>query len=77
MQKLNNIDIMLDKTIRQQKIKEESNRSFHKEAICILFNVTKTLARKSFKFRGKDDDENGNFRQIMYLLSRHYPLLKK
>ncbi|KAF0698493.1 52 kDa repressor of the inhibitor of the protein kinase-like, partial [Aphis craccivora] len=77
MKKSNNIDVMLDKTVRERKIQEESNQSFHKEVICILLDVTKTLARQGLAFRGKDDDENGNFRQITYLLSRHCPLLKK
>lgn len=77
MKKSNNIDVMLDKTVRERKIQEESNQSFHKEVICILLDVTKTLARQGLAFRGKDDDENGNFRQITYLLSRHCSLLKK
>lgn len=36
-----------------------------------------TLARQSLAFRGKDDDENRNCRQITYILSRHCSLLKK
>lgn len=77
MTKSNSIDVMLDKTVRQQKIQEESNRNFHKEVICILLDITKTLGRQGLAFRGKEDDESGNFKQITYLLSRHCPLLKK
>lgn len=77
MKKSNNIDVMLDKTVRERKIQEESNQRFHKEVICILLDVTKTLARQGLAFREKYHHENGNFRQITYLLSRHCPLLKK
>ncbi|XP_050538476.1 uncharacterized protein LOC126903939 [Daktulosphaira vitifoliae] len=77
MKKSNNINLMLDKTVRERKIQEESNQNFHKEVICILLDVTKTLARQGLTFRGKVDDKNDNFRQITYLLSRYCPLLKK
>ena len=38
--------------------------------------MAKTLARNGLAFRGNDDDENGNFRQIVYLLARHNSVMK-
>ena len=47
-----------------------------KEVMTMLFDVVKTLARNGLAFRGNDDDENGNFRQIVYLLARHNSVMK-
>jgi len=77
MNKNNHIDIMLDKNKRQQIIQEERDHAFHTEVICILLDVAKTLGRQSLAFRGHANDENGNFKQIIYLISRHCPLLKE
>eukprot|EP00102_Acyrthosiphon_pisum_P018532 XP_016655742.1 PREDICTED: zinc finger MYM-type protein 1-like [Acyrthosiphon pisum] len=77
MNKNNHIDIMLDKNKRQKIIQEERDHAFHTEVICILLDVAKTLGRQSLAFRGHANDENGNFKQIIYLISRHCPLLKE
>ena len=42
----------------------------------MLFDVAKTLARNGLAFRGNDDDGNGKFRQIVYLLARHNSVMK-
>jgi len=71
MNKNNHIDIMLDKNKRQTIIKEERDHAFHTEVICILLDVAKTLGRQNLAFRGHTNDKNGNFKQIIYLISRH------
>jgi len=75
--KNNHIDIMLDKNKRQKIIQEERDRAFHTEVISILLDVAKTLGRQNLAFRGHANDENGNFKQIIYLISRHCPLLRE
>ncbi|XP_060845279.1 zinc finger MYM-type protein 1-like [Rhopalosiphum padi] len=77
MNKNNHIDIMLDKNKRQKIIQEERDRAFHTEVISILLDVAKTLGRQNLAFRGHANDENGNFKQIIYLISRHCPLLRE
>jgi len=77
MNKNNYIDIMLDKNKRQKIIQEERDHAFHTEVICILLDVAKTLGRQSLAFTGHANNENGNFKQIIYLISRHCPLLKE
>jgi hypothetical protein len=64
----------LDQNARKssQKPDEEKN----KEIMALLFDVARTLERQSIAFRGSGKDEDGNFIQIVNLLSRHYPDLK-
>lgn len=73
------IDVLLDKSIRQNLIKENQEREFHKRVLLILLDITRTLCRQGLAFRGAGDGENdnGNFRQIVNLVSRQNPNLKK
>lgn len=77
MNKNNHIDVMLDKNKRQKRVQEERDHAFHTEVISILLDVTKTLGRQGLAFRGHANDENGNFKQIIQLISRHCPILKE
>ena len=57
-------------------VEREIKNAKSKEVMTMLFDVAKTLARNRLAFRGNDDDENENFRQIVYLLTRHNSVMK-
>ena len=57
-------------------VEREIKYAKSKEVMTMLFDVAKTLARNGLAFRGNDDDENGNFQQIVYLLARHNSVMK-
>ena len=70
------IDIMLDKSARKAKIQEEADKLEDLEAIKVLMDVAKTLARQGFAFRGDGKlEQNGNLIQMTLLVARHCPLL--
>ncbi|XP_050298067.1 uncharacterized protein LOC126740374 [Anthonomus grandis grandis] len=74
--KANNIDILINKEQRVRKIEEERILCQNTEVVSILFDVAKTLGRQGLAFRGNDEND-GNFVQIVQLLSRHNPILGK
>ncbi|XP_047140728.1 52 kDa repressor of the inhibitor of the protein kinase-like isoform X2 [Hydra vulgaris] len=51
----------------------ESNKC----VIKVLIDLARTLGRQGITFRGDDRDENGNFRQLVYFMSRHNLVLKR
>ena len=51
-------------------------RRTKRSIIAILVDVAKTLAKQSLAFRGSGKNENGNYIQIVNLLSRHCPVSK-
>ena len=57
-------------------VEREIKNAKSKEVMTMLFDVAKTLAGNRLAFHGNDDDENGNFRQIVYLLARHNSVMK-
>ena len=67
--------MMLDKQLRAAKIQEEENNIRNREAIKILLDIAKTLARQELAFRGNDGSE-GNFIAIVKLVIRHNSHLK-
>ena len=74
------VDILLDKSIREKKIAEEREKEYHRKVIEILVDVTKSLGRQGFAFRGHDSFEkeiDGNFMQVVHLISRHCHIMKK
>ncbi|GBO23538.1 Zinc finger MYM-type protein 1 [Araneus ventricosus] len=73
------VDALLDKSIRENKIKEEQEKEYHMKILQILFDVAKTLGRQGLAFRGQEKAENndGNFKQIVHLVSRHCAIMKK
>lgn len=73
----NHIDCILNKVNRQQAIEVEHKIHFHKEVITILLDITRTLARQGLAFRGDMNEENGNFNQLVLLISRHNPTMKR
>jgi hypothetical protein len=71
----NNIDYILDKNLQQQEQKQIEEKKSNEAVIKILIDCTRFLARQGLAFR-EHTDEEGNFHQLVYLLSRHQPILK-
>ena len=69
---------MLDKNRRNILVEEEETQR-NRETIKIILDVVRTLARQGITFRGSssEKDGNGNFRQIVNLLARHSPILRR
>ena len=68
---MKNIDVMLEKQLREVRILEEENNLRNQEAIKILLDIARTLARQQLAFRGHDGKHDGNFFQITNLVARH------
>ena len=68
---------MIDKDRRKALIQEEQSRERSRKVVEIPFDVTKVLGRQGLSFRGHGSDEDGNFRQIVLLLSRHCMEMKQ
>jgi len=67
----NHIDNLLNKKHRENAINFSKQKEYHKAVIRILLDVYQTLA-----FRGDGDEKNGNFYQIVLLISRHSSIMK-
>lgn len=72
----NHIDNLLNKKHRENAINFSKQKEYHKAVIRILFDVSRTLARQGLAFRGDGDEKNGNFYQIVLLISRHNSTMK-
>lgn len=70
------IDTLLTKQQQRSIIDSESEKEKNREVIEMLFDVAKTLTRNGMALRGNNADDDGNFRQIVNLLSRHNPVMK-
>lgn len=79
--KSNNIDVVFNKQLRQSAIREKQEQAFNKDAVSILIDLARTLARQGLAFRGHNEgtneSQNGNFYQMVLLLSRHNAILKR
>lgn len=73
--------MLLDKEKRVNAIREKEDQLTNQRAAYILLDVARTLSRKGLAFRGSSTHEHGendgNFYQIVQLVSRHCPRLKK
>ena len=67
---MKHVDVLLDKKLREIRIQEEVNNLQNQEAIKILLDIAKTLARQQLAFRGHEESD-GNFIQITNLVARH------
>ena len=65
---MKNIDVTLQEKVR---ILEEENNLRNQEAIKILLDIARTLARQQLSFRGHDEKHKGNFVQKTNLVARH------
>lgn len=75
------IDFIFDKSVREVAIRHKHEQEFNRKAVGILFDVARTLGRQGLAFRSHKENENesqdGNFYQIVLLLSRHCPTIKR
>ena len=74
--------MLLDKEKRSKAVQAEKDKMTNKDAVFIL--LARTLARQGIAFRGrttdstrKQNEEDGNFNQIVRLVSRHCPGLNR
>lgn len=73
------IDLMMDKTCRKEMVEIAAETERNREAIKIMLDITRTLARQGLALRGssEENEENSNFNQFVKLLSRHVPSFKR
>ena len=76
-----NVDMLLNKEKRVNAIQEKKDCLINEGAACILLDVARILAHQDLAFRGSSTHEHGesdgNFYQIVHLVSRHCPSLRK
>ncbi|CAI6371974.1 unnamed protein product [Macrosiphum euphorbiae] len=77
MKESNHIDVIMNRSKRQDTIKLVHEKEFNKQIIIILFDLARTLCRQGLPFRGDGDESNGNFNQMVQLMSRHNPLMNR
>jgi hypothetical protein len=70
------IEVLWDEEVRSQKVDDEKLLQDQREVISILLDISRTLARQGLAFRGNENEDDGNFCQIVGLMSRHVPSLK-
>ena len=74
------IENLLDKRQRNNLIQQQEDAKNNREAVKILIDVARTLGRQGLPFRGASTEEgetDGNFHQIVQLMGRHSPVMKK
>ena len=67
------IEVLWDKQTRLQMVNDEKLLLQQKEIISILFDISRTLDRQGLAFRGNENEDDGNFAQIVRLMIRHIP----
>ena len=70
------VDVLMSTKLKNILFQEKADEEKNKEIMAILVDVAKTLAKQSLAFRGSGKNENGNYIQIVNLLSRHCPVSK-
>ena len=69
----------MDRERRNKEIQEQEDLQNNKDAVAILMDVSRTLARQGLAFRGHSSDDggevDGNFYQIVHLVGRHSPIM--
>ncbi|CAF4097276.1 unnamed protein product [Rotaria sordida] len=75
-QRKNNVDNMLDKNLQHQQQQKIQEKKSNEEIIEILIDCIRFLARQALPLRGHVDND-GNFHQLVYLLSKHNPVLEQ
>ncbi|CAB4012637.1 Hypothetical predicted protein [Paramuricea clavata] len=76
LKKTEHVDIQLDKAKRATQIQEAEDLECNHKVIHILLDIARTLARQALPFRG-DSNEEGNFYQLVLVVSRHVPSLRR
>ncbi len=72
----NRIESLMTKQQRQVIVDREMEMCKSREVIEMLLDVARTLTRNGLALRGDESDDNGNFRQIVKLISRYNPTMK-
>lgn len=67
----NHVDLLIEKSNRELAIQHEQEKEFNKNAVTILLDVTQTLTRQGLALRGDGNYLNGNFCQVVQLISRY------
>ena len=75
-QKSRHVDVAISSARKQLLAQEEQERLQNRNAIKVLLDCCRYLSRQALAFRGGDNDENGNFRQLVNLLSRWIPFFR-
>ena len=77
--KLQHIDNIMDKEQMKLCIEAEAEKQRNREAIKILIDIARVLARQGLSLRGhgSESDANGNFHQLVLLVARHSPSLRR
>ncbi|CAM1154535.1 Uncharacterised protein at_DN1606, partial [Pycnogonum litorale] len=73
------VDCLLDKSKRKEEILKVTENQRNREAIKVLIDITRTIARQGLSFRGaaSEKEGNGNFQQITKLVARHSPAFQR
>ncbi|KAL4152659.1 hypothetical protein QTP88_000492 [Uroleucon formosanum] len=77
MKNTNHIDVIMNRTKRNELITLEHEKEFNRQVIVILFDIVRTLSKQGLAFRGDGDESGSNFNQIVQLISRHNPLMNR
>lgn len=70
------INLLWDKEARAQLIEQEKQVQEQREVISILLDIARTLCRQGLAFRGHESEAEGNFCQLVELMSRYVPSLR-
>ncbi|XP_050516542.1 uncharacterized protein LOC126891410 [Diabrotica virgifera virgifera] len=71
------IDVFLDKNKRNTLIEQEKIHSQNKRVLWVLMDTIRTLGILGLGFRKSDSASEGNFGQIVNLISRHNSVVKQ
>jgi hypothetical protein len=73
------IDLLMDKARRKEMIDSAAEIERNRDAIKIMLDITRTLARQGLAMRGSSEKNEGNsiFNQFEQLLSRQVPSFKR
>lgn len=77
MKDSNHINVIMNRSKRQESIKLAHEKEFNKQIIIILFDISRTLCRQGLPFRGDGDESGDNFNQIVRFIARHNPLMNR
>lgn len=68
--KFSQVDVLISETRRRAVLHDEQLQLENREIIKVFIDCARYLGRQSLAFRGANDDQNGNFKQLVALLSR-------
>lgn len=72
----NHVDFLLTKQEQQSIVDNKVQMEKNREVIEIFLDIVRTLTRNGLALRGGENDGDGNFCQIVHLISRHNPTMK-